>query len=64
MPAVLTPMRVMTLSGIVSQYNLDDEEFIELIRRLAPHEKKLTTGQPGYLVADVERILEELRAAQ
>lgn len=61
MPAVLAPMRVMTLSGIVAQYNLTDDEFIDLIRRLAPYEKRLTTGQPGYLVADLERELAAVR---
>jgi hypothetical protein len=64
MQARFAPIIVLTPSQMLAQYHLSDDECMELLRRLAPYERKLTTGGPCYRTADIERELEELRAGR
>jgi hypothetical protein len=64
MQARFAPIIVLTPPQMLVKYDLSEDEFMALLERLAPYERKLTSGGPCYRTADIERELEEMRSGK
>ena len=56
-PPLLFPLQVITIGQAALRWNLDVSELVDLERRLAGRERRMTDGRIGYYVGDIEAAL-------
>jgi hypothetical protein len=61
MRAPVESIVIISLPEILRRYGVTSDEFDVLMQHLAPVEKRLTSGRPGYFVRDVEAAIAAIR---